>query len=344
MEPASTSEHTATSRYTPGVNYRATSERRRYQDLPPAVRAAADTALGSPVVRAAAPVTSGFTRAYAGHVFLQDGRDAFLKATGPELPIPVKALRREAQMLGALGDRIPAVPLIGAGEADDGGQVLALDWVDGHLPGFPWTNDEVALVRDACERVATLPSSTLDGLEPGRLVDDLLGDKRLQAALDGGLAMPTSLEHLPDWLPSGVGDVLDLARQAQTLLVGDHLNHFDLRPDNLLIGRGAGEASDRAYILDWNWVTLGPAWCDWVGIIPTMHDQGYELADLMASSPLSREAAPDAIDAFLAVIAIYMLVGLGEGPPHGTIAALRHHQRYYARIFLNSLATHRGWL
>ena len=246
-------------------------------------------------------------------------------------------------MLEALGDRIPSVPMIGAGSADDGGQVLTLAWIDGHLPGFPWADDEVALVRAACERVATLPSSTLDGLDPGRLVDDLLDDDRPQAALDGGLAMPASLEHLPDWLPSKVDEVLELARQASTLLFGDHPNHFDLRPDNLLIGRGAGEASDRAYILDWNWVTLGPAWCDWVGIIPTMHDQGYELSDLLASTTLSRDADPEAVDSFLAVIAIYMLVGLGDGPPHGFIAALRHHRRYYARIFLNSLAAHRSW-
>ena len=262
MSPASSSRHT------PGVDYHATSERFRYDDLSPAVRQAADLALGSPVVRAAAPVTSGFTKAYAGRVLLQDGRQVFLKATGPDLPIPVAALRREGQILKALGDRIPSVPLIGAVEAQDGGQVLALDWID---------------------------------------------------------------------------EILGLARQAPTLLVGDHLNHFDLRPDNLLIGRGAGEASDRAYLLDWNWVTLGPAWCDWVGLIPTIHAQGYEFGDLLASSPLSRDADPEAIDSFFAVIAVYMLRGLDHDPPSGTTSAVRHHQRYYARIFLDSLATQRHW-
>ncbi|MHB8274848.1 MAG: phosphotransferase family protein, partial [Dermatophilaceae bacterium] len=240
MNPASASR-LSTSQHTPGVNYHATSERIYYEDLSPDVRHAADVALGSPVVRAAAPVTSGFTRAYAGHVLLQDGRHAFLKATGPDLPIPLKALRREAQMLRALGDRTPSVPMIGAREANDGGQVLALGWIDGHLPGFPWTDDEVALVRTACESVATVPSSVLDGLAPGRLADDLLDDDQLQAALDGGqLAMPASMEHLPGWLPARVDELLELARRSPTLLVGDHLNHFDLRPDNLLIGRGVG--------------------------------------------------------------------------------------------------------
>ena len=188
-----------------------------------------------------------------------------------------------------------------------------------------------------------MPASALDGLAPGRLADDLLADDQLQAALADGPVMPGSLEHLPAWLPARVDQVLELARQAPALLFGDHLNHFDLRPDNLLIGRRAGEVSDRAYVLDWNWVTLGPAWCDWVGVIPSMHDQGYGLGNLLASSSLSRDADPGAIDSFFAVIAIYMLGGLDDEPPHGTTMALRHHSRYYARIFLNSLAAHRGW-
>ena len=79
MGRGSTSRHTPTSTYTPGVDYYATSERIRYEDLSLSVREAADVALGSPVVRAAVPVTSGFTSAYAGSVLLRDGRHAFLK-------------------------------------------------------------------------------------------------------------------------------------------------------------------------------------------------------------------------------------------------------------------------
>ena len=33
-----------------------------------------------------------------------------------------------------------------------------------------------------------------------------------------------------------------------------------------------------------------------------------------------------------------------DEPPPGATMALRHHQRYYAQVFLDSLATHRGWL
>ena len=288
MKPAPTSRlstsQPSTSLHAPGVNYHATSERIHYADLSLAVREAADTALGSPVVEAAPPVTSGFTNAYAGGVQLRDGRQAFLKASGPEFPFPVLSLGREAQVLEALGEQIPAVPMIGAATSGDGGRVLALDWVEGHLPGLPWTQDEIGLVRAACERVAEVPSSALAALTPGHVVD------------------------------------------------------------NLLIGRRAGEVSDRAYVLDWNWVTLGPAWCDWVSVIPAMQAQGHDLGELLDSTPLSRSADPHALDVWLAVLAVYMLVCCEDEPPLGATMALRHHQRYYARVFLDSLATHRGWL
>jgi hypothetical protein len=337
MTPAPTSQHTS------GVDYHATSERIHYEDLSPAVREAADIALGSPVVRAAPPVTSGFTNAYAGGVLLSDGRRAFLKASGPEFAFPVLSLGREAQVLEALGEQIPAVPMIGAGAATDGGQVLGLEWVDGHLPGLPWTRDEIAPVLAACERVAEVPSAALAALTRGHVVNDLLEDRKLRDAVTNGMALPGSLELLPPWLPSRIDEVVGLAADHDVLRLGDHLIHFDLRPDNLLIGRGAGGATERAYVLDWNWVTLGPAWCDWVGLVPTMHAQGHDLAELLDSTPLSRSADPHAVDVWLALLAVYMLVCCEDEPPPGTTIALRHHQRYYAKVFLDSLATHRGW-
>jgi Phosphotransferase enzyme family len=333
-----------TSQHTSGVDYHTTSERIRYEDLSSSVRAAADKALGSPVVRAAPPVTSGFTNAYAGGVLLRDGREGFLKATGPEFPFPVLSLRREAQVLEALGDQIPAVAMIGTDASSDGGQVLALDWVEGHLPGLPWTEDEIALVRSACERVAEVPGAALASLSPGQVADDLIEDHGLRAAIKDGLTMPRSPDLLPPWLPARIDEVVALAADTEALRVGDHLIHCDLRPDNLLIGRGAGETSDRAYVLDWNWVTLGPAWCDWLGVIPTMAAQGHDLAKLLDSTPLSRSADPHAMDVWLALLAVYLLVSCEDQPPPGATRALRRHQRYYARVYLDALATHRGWL
>ena len=338
MKPAPTSQHTS------GVNYYATSQRIHFEDLSSAVRAAADGALGSPVVRAAAPVTSGFTSAYAGAVWFQNGRQAFLKAAGPEPAYTVQALSREALVLEALAGQIPAVPMIGAGRSSDGGQVLALEWVEGHLPGFPWTDNEIALVRSACEQVSEVPTAALTTLAPVHVADDMLGGVELHDALTDGLTLPGSLDLLPRWLPTWIDEVVALAGDTDALRVENHLNHCDLRPDNLLIARAAGTAGGPAYLLDWNWVTLGPPWCDWVALIPSMQAQGHDLAKLLDSTPLSRSADPHALDVWIALVAVYMLAGCQAEPPPGTTGALRRHQRYYAGIFLDTLASHRGWL
>jgi hypothetical protein len=75
-----------------------------------------------------------------------------------------------------------------------------------------------------------------------------------------------------------------------------------------------------------------------------MAAQGHDLGELLGSTPLSRSADPHAVDVFLALVAVFMLCGLDEAPPPGTTPALRQHQRYTAATFLETLATHRGWL
>jgi hypothetical protein len=196
------------------------------------------------------------------------------------------------------------------------------------------------LKADQCDLIPR----PLAALAPGQVVDDLLEDRRLRDAVTDGVRLPSSPELLPSWLPARIDEVVTLAADHDALRMGNHLIHFDLRPDNLLIGRGESEATDRAYVLDWNWVTLGPAWCDWVGLIPTMHAQGFDLAELLSSTPLSRAADPHAVDVWLALLAVYMLVCCEDKPPPGATMALRQHQRFYAKVYLDSLATHRGWL
>jgi len=97
-------------------------------------------------------------------------------------------------------------------------------------------------------------------------------------------------------------------------------------------------------VLDWSWIALGPAWCGWVGLLPTMQAQGHDLGELLDSTSLSRSAEPHAVDVWLALVAVFMLCCLDEDPLPGTTVALRRHQRYFAQVFLDSLATHRGWL
>lgn len=120
-------------------------------------------------------------------------------------------------------------------------------------------------------------------------------------------------------------------------LAGNGLVHGDLRPDNLIVGE------DRAVIVDWNWLTTGPAWTDWVGLVPTMAWQGMDAVALVRDSPLCADADPEQIDAFLAAIAVYMLSSLDQPPMSGCLPAVRHHQHLMARMFLAMLGTRRGW-
>jgi hypothetical protein len=63
----------------------------------------------------------------------------------------------------------------------------------------------------------------------------------------------------------------------------------------------------------------------------------------LARSPLTQGVDPAAIDAWLAVIAAYMLENSQRRPWPGAPAALRVHQRRYARTFLDWLGARRGW-
>jgi Phosphotransferase enzyme family len=255
----------------------------------------------------------------------------------------VQALGKVALMLEALAGQIPAVPMIGAGRSSDGGQVLALEWVQGHLPGFRWTEHEIALVRSACEQVSQVPTAALSTLAPVHVADGMLDSVELLEALTDGLTLPYSLDLLPRWLPTRTDEVVALASDTDALGVENHLNHCDLRPDNLLIGRAAGKAGGPAYLLDWNWVTVGPPWCDWVALVPGMQAQGHDLPKLLDSTPLSRSAGPH-------------LLTSGSPwwrSPCWPDARLSHHRaprRPFAATALlrrdlpNTLASHRGWL
>jgi hypothetical protein len=74
-----------------------------------------------------------------------------------------------------------------------------------------------------------------------------------------------------------------------------------------------------------------------------MMAQGVDTDALLRSSPLTREADPEGIDAFVATIAAYMLGGYRREPPPGCTPALRRHQLLMAHVFLEFLRRRRGW-
>ena len=347
-----------------GVDYHRTSRRPEFADLPDEVCRLLASVAGSPVAVARPSVTSGFTGAFAAVLELADGRRVFAKAAGPAAPHARVALPQEASVLGRLdrvAGRLTAPALIGAGSttvpdrttgtddvtgADDTGadgdlwQVIVLEAIDGRMPGIPWTEAEVALVHDTCRALAAVPPAEVAAITTSSLATDVGGDPVARATLDelaaGTRAWPAHVTPLP---AHQMAQVAALGHRAGELLEGEHLVHSDLRPDNLLL-----DTSGRIRVVDWNWVTRGPAWADFVGLWPLMARDGIDVAALAESSPLTRDADPEAIDAFLAVLAGYMLTHAGHPtPPPPTLAALRDHQRLLGRLCLDLLATRRGW-
>lgn len=322
---------------TPTVDYRHTSLRPAWDTIPARIRSAIGEAVGAPIANAAPPVSTGFTGAYAGQVTLATGRVVFVKASGPDSDHVLGALAQEARVLARLPDGIPAPSLVAHGDAG-GWRFLVLDVVEGHLPGMPWTPDDLTSVHEACVAVARHGTPAPVGLTEETFAAGIAGDARIAETASlvesGEFVAPPGL---PAWFDRRGGEIARLSRAAEQL-PGGSLVHSDLRPDNLLVG-----PSGRATLLDWNWVCTGPAWLDFVGLLPIARWQGLDVDAWVSRSPLVSRADPDAIDALLASIAVYMLSSLDVPPPPGCTPEMRRHQRLMAQAFLEWLGHRRGW-
>ena len=329
-----------TSLSAPTVDYAETSRRPTWSHLPEAVRDAVGRLGGGVVQAAELPVRSGFTGSYAGIVTTGRGRRLFAKAGAPEQPHVVAALAQEAFVLEALPAGIPAPPLVGF-DSVDGWSVLVLGVVAGRMPGRPWSPDEVEAVHRTCLTMAELGT-------PWRATDPVLGHRLSvdpeilavgRALVDGSFDVAADQ---PGWLDRHRVRVGELVLGAEGRFDGDTLCHGDLRPDNLLVTEGPANPAV-ATVVDWNWVGAAAPWVDWVGLLPLMATQGVDTDALLASSPLTRDADPEAVDAFVANIAAYMLGGYRNEPPPGCTPALRRHQLLMAHVFLEFLRGRRGW-
>ena len=124
---------------------------------------------------------------------------------------------------------------------------------------------------------------------------------------------------------------------AERVLQGTTATHGDLRADNVLVD------GDRAVLVDWNFLALGPPWLDLAGLLPAARADGVDADAWVRRSPLLRDVDPVDVDVWLAVLAAYMLANVGKPLWPGAPPALRVHQRRYARLFLDWLGDRRGW-
>ncbi|MEV0790708.1 phosphotransferase [Kribbella sp. NPDC050459] len=328
----------------PDVDYSATSLRPSWDSLPPALHEALAVALGTEITSVAKPVSSGFTGGFAARATLADGRHVFIKAA-PEGMHAYEAYQREAEVVPQLPPSVRAPAIVTtahtpnpAGFAGgDGPRWFAVvsEWVEGRMPGTPWTVEDFGRVTAACEQMAeVLRPSPLSGLS---VFAELVGDDVGVPAqiLAGEREMPTRLQS---WLPRVLPELAELVTLAPEALSGDSATHSDLRPDNLLI-----DDAGTCWTVDWNWLTLGPRWVDWVGLLPIAQHHGIDTFTAVTRSPLTADVPKDHLDCLVAVIAAYMMKNTDAPPPPGCTPALRDHQRLSAWTFLDWLAVRRGW-
>lgn len=326
------------------VDYTATCARPQWGDLPAAVRQAVAQAAGGRVVAADEPPGSGFTGGFAAVVHLDDGRSVFAKAGSSRNPHLPQAYAQEATVLRALPDGVPAPAFVGeahlaAGEVDEHEwRVVVAERAEGALPQ-PWTAQALTAVHEACLRSAAALTPEPGGMDLPTIGSLFLDDESVLSVFRRLASGELSLTHgQPAWLPERYDELHDLLNGAGPHLVGDTACHCDLRADNILLGPAG------AVFVDWNWLVRGAAWVDFVGLLPLARADGVDVDAWVERSPLTREVDPEAIDAWLTVIAAYMLRSADQPVWVGGPATVRDHQRRYARTYLDWLAARRGWV
>jgi hypothetical protein len=224
------------------------------------------------------------------------------------------------------------------GQADERAwRVVVTQEATGRMP-HPWTEADLAAVHDACVASAAALTPVPAGLDLPGMPDDYAREPQILgcfAALAAGELALTSGQ--PGWVADRLPELQALVESSAGHLEGGTANHCDLRADNVLVDGG------RALFVDWNWLCVGPPWTDFVGVLPLARADGVEVDAWLDRSELTRGVDADAVDAWLAAVAAYMLANADEPVWPGGPTAVRVHQRRYARTFLDWLGDRRGW-
>jgi aminoglycoside phosphotransferase (APT) family kinase protein len=293
--------------------------RMAWAELPLEVRRGIEGLLGAEVVEANSQ-QGGFSPGVAARVTLSDGRRAFVKAVSsaanPEAP---EMHRREAVVAAALPASVAAAKLL-ASYDEHGWVVLAFENIEGGPPQLPWRNDELERVLDAIVRLADTLTPTPLALPVIAEVFDPSGFEEIRSAA----ASERALEELDPWVVHNLDRLAEAEARWSEATVGDTLLHFDLRADNVLL------TQERVLFVDWPHATVGAAWIDLLGMLPSVAMQGGPPPwELFERHPAARHADPAAVDAALAGLAGFFLSrGLRPDPPG--LPTVRRFQRAQA--------------
>jgi aminoglycoside phosphotransferase (APT) family kinase protein len=289
-----------------------------YEQLPAAVRAAVDRALGSPVAKALSQ-PGGWSPGVAARVSTADGRRAFVKAVSGEVNAFSPGMhRREAVVAAELPAALGSPRLLGS--YDDGSWVaLVLEDVEGREP-VDGCQHRRQLLRE--DRLAEVPAPR--GLRPAtdELADDFGGWRRLAE----------SGTRLDDWAGEHLDQLVALEDPWPNASAGDRLLHLDLRTDNMLL-RPDGTVA----LVDWPWAAAGHPVLDVVCLLPSVLLQGAQDPEtLLRSTAAGRAADPDQVTCLVAAFAGRMEEHARRPPPGGmpTVRAFQAAQADVARRWL----------
>lgn len=302
-----------------------TTRRIEWGHLPPSVRAAVETEIGSAVLSARSR-TSGFTPGLASELTCEDGTRHFVKAASTKAQrMFADAYREEGRKLGALPAGAPAAGLRWTLDVDDW-FVLGLEHVESRQPRRPWRLVDLEASLDALELVAGLltPPPAEMGLDP--VAEEFV-------AFPGYWEQLRTLRADLDHLDEAAG----LAARYREVVGGDTLVHTDVRDDNILI-----RPDGTAVLCDWNWPCEGAAWLDTLLLLIGPRGDGLDAESVLASRPLTRDVPAESVDIALALFAGYFLRQALEPVP-ATSPHLREHQRWQGEVCWHWLAERRGW-
>jgi hypothetical protein len=306
----------------PAVPHGKTALRLEWKFLPPEVRALVERRLGSPVVQAVSQ-TAGFTPGFASVVTGADGSSAFVKAASRAAQAEIaSSYAEEARKRELLGDQVPA-PRLDWISDEEGWVVLGFEAVDSRQPRRPWRPADLDRALDLAEAIVTSTTTFPAELALQPLYVDL------PPLLTGWAGVPEEWPHHDE--------ATALAASLADLPDNRHFVHADLRDDNILFA-----ADGRSLACDWNWPALGPAWEDTVDLLVAAHGDGLDADAYLRARPLTRDADPDHIDAWLAAICGFMLFARNRPGPSAS-PHLRTHTDWYGEVAWSWLSQRRGW-
>jgi hypothetical protein len=101
--------------------------------------------------------------------------------------------------------------------------------------------------------------------------------------------------------------------------------------------------ADRCWTVDWNWLTHGAPWIDWVGLLPLAQHHGIDTLTAIKTNRLTADVADDYPDSFIAALVAYVLEFVEAPLPPGCTPELQRHRRLIGWCCLDWLAMRRGW-